>query len=346
MGAAILVVTGSVLAAGSYPKKSATAVSSWIVYWKPKESSKNLEARLRFLQEIAVFACHFDEQNRIIAANPWVPEALQVVKARFQKPRPRVLVTFVNDVVSPSGNKRLKDPQCIHTILENQETRAAHIRELLENAAEVDGIELDYENLWAKDRQNFSRLIQELAEELHREGKWLSVVVQAKTDDRIRDGAGAMDWNAIAEFADQVKVMAYHYHYSSGNPGPVAPPSWLGQVTQFALTQIPQSKLCIVLTLHGFDWPEADPGQSIDYPAAMQLAQTHGASLQRDRASGVPYFHYETQGVRHEVWIDDPQSLSQKIKLLRRAGIQAIGLWHFATGLELIDAALEGVGLL
>lgn len=166
-------------------------------------------------------------------------------------------------------------------------------------------------------------------------------MVQPKTDDRIRDGGGALDWSAIGRYADCVKIMAYYYHYAGGPPGPVAPPDWVDTITRFALTQMPKEKLCVILTLHGIDWGERQEAKMVDYEAAMRLANTYGAALQRDPATRSPHFEYERDGVRHQVWFEDSVSLREKVARLRRAGVPCIGLWELGTGTVLVQDTLR-----
>src|SRR5207302_386263 len=107
-----------------------------------------------------------------------------------------------------------KSPECVHAVLAFAEKRDAHIAQLLKLAEGSAGLEIDYESLHLADREAFTGFIQRLAEQLHRRGQWLSVAVEPKTSDALKDKAGAIDWQAIGRYADEVKVMAYLYHSS------------------------------------------------------------------------------------------------------------------------------------
>lgn len=334
-----LVLQGCALA--QRPALAIPDITSWVVYWDPEASLQTLDAQAVGLEEVAVFAYHFDASCRLVPATARVPETVRTLTARAEGPtRPRVLVTVVNDVVTASGGRRLKDPHCVHDVLASPEATAAHLDQLLQVASQADGIELDYENLLAQDRTGFSQLVQSLAAHLHAYGKRLSVVVQPKIDDRIRDGAGALDWSAIAQHADHLKLMAYHYHHARARPGPVAPPAWVETLTQFALTQVPKEKLCVVLTLYGFDWGQGREGRAIGYEEAMRLATAHRAVKRRDPQTSSLHFQYKADGTRHEVWFEDAVSLRRKITGLRRAGVLSIGLWHLGAGVRLIGETI------
>lgn len=314
------------------------ALTSWVVYWNPEESLRGLEEHGSLLDEVAIFAYHFSDAGELIPATPRVPEMVRWAKARATL---RVLVTVVNDVVAASGAKILKDAQRVHDVLASPEAMVAHLEQLLTIAATADGIELDYENLMQEDREGFSTLVRELATRLHARGQWLSVVVQPKTADRLRHGAGALDWAAIARHADEVKLMAYYYHHPDSPPGPLAPLDWVAQLTDFALAHIPPEKLCVVLSLYGFDWSAGRPGLSLDAATALKLARSRRTFVQRDRASAAPYFRYEADGVRHTVWFEDALSLERKVRLLRQRGVRAIGVWHLAAGETVVIPALQ-----
>lgn len=323
---------------------AAPAAAGWVVYWKPEESLRAAQRHAALLDEIAVFAYHFDGAGRIVPASAWVTETARVLTAAPTGERPRVVISIVNDVVLPDGAKRLKDAAVVHDAVRSPQARAAHLAQLLPIAHTADGLELDYENLRSEDREGFAALVRELAQALHAQGRWLSVVVQAKLYDLpFRDGANAMDWPALAQSADRIKVMAYHFHHAGGRPGPIAPPDWVEQLTRFALRHIPREKLCVVLTLHGFDWPHGTRGQGVNERMAMALAGAHQTQPRRDAASGSPWFPYDERGVRHEVWFEDAESLRLKIARLRRAGVGAIGLWHLGAGDALAESALRAL---
>jgi spore germination protein YaaH len=227
---------------------------------------------------------------------------------------------------------QLKDPAIMHTLLKNPQRRARLTDELLSVLQQADGLEIDVENLRAKDRDAFSQWIRELAGELHAHQKMLSVVVQPRTQDKIKDGAGAMDWSALRAVADQVKVMAYHFHHAHGDPGPVAPPEWVVQLVRFAQPSIPPEKLSVVLTLSGFDWPKNSAGRAISFEEAIAKSKQAGAAVERDPATGTPHFEYTENGIRHTVWFEDAVSLRKKIDALHEAGVFQIALWRLGTG--------------
>jgi len=304
--------------------------SGWVVYWDKVNSLQAARDHGDKLEEISIFAADFDESYQL-TVHPEAAEALQELKGTSLIHRPRLLMSVVNDVKAPAGSF-LKNPDCIHTILSSREKRSAHIEQLLQLSADTDGIEIDYESLYLKDRDAFSFFIRDLADKLHQRGQWLSVDVEPKTADVLKDREGAMDWKALGQYADNVKVMAYLYHYPSGDPGPLAPPDWVVEIARFAVSQIPAEKLSIALTMEGCDWGKQEHGKSLNYLKIMDLAEKYNAVSKRDKDSATPYFHYTENGIDHQVWFEDKESLTEKVRRLQETGILHIALWYLGSG--------------
>src|SRR6185295_14473074 len=233
--AALYWAVHSLSAAGRRPEPGPPGLSGWLVYWLPEPSLEAAGAFEGALEEVSVFAYHFDERGRLTPATPWVTDTLGRLMASPR--RGRVLVTVVNDVFASDGSTRMKDARCVHEAVATAESRARHIDQLMAVAALADGLEIDYENLAAEDRGPFTQLIAELAARLHAQDRRLAVVVQARLNDRAGAGAGAFDWRAIGQHADSVRLMAYYYHHGRGRPGPSAPPLWVANLHRFASSQ-------------------------------------------------------------------------------------------------------------
>lgn len=304
--------------------------SGWLVYWDVEDGLRALQTLGPGVGEVAVFAYHFDADGRLIPAAPELTQTMERLRAAAGPDR-ALFATVVNDREGPGG-ATLKDPAIVHQRLATPEAITAHVQEILTLAAPFDGVEIDYENVRPADRAAFTAFVEALAATLHERGQRLAVVVQPKVKEEFKDGAGAMDWPALAAAADEIKIMAYHYHWATGAPGPLAPPEWVAEIAAYAVETIPPEKRCIALTLQGLDWPAAKPARAIEYHEAMALAAAHHARIKRDPATATPYFRYRGPDGLHEVWFEDAASLREKVTALRQAGIRQIALWRLGTG--------------
>ncbi|MDE3091492.1 MAG: hypothetical protein KGJ80_19155, partial [Chloroflexota bacterium] len=142
-------------------------------------------------------------------------------------------------------------------ILSDPKLRADHVEAIMQIARQpnVDGIDLDYENLPPEARQSYSLFVAALASALHRDGKILSVTVPPKVraDDPCVFCRFA-DYAAIGAVADRFRVMAYEYHGKSGGPGPIAPVWWMREVMSYTISVVPHDKVSLGIHLYGYDW--------------------------------------------------------------------------------------------
>lgn len=142
-------------------------------------------------------------------------------------------------------------------ILTDSKLRANHIDAIIKVARSpnVDGIDLDYENLPPEARAPYTSFVTVLAGMLHLEGKILSVTVPPKisNDDPCLICRYA-DYAALGAVADRFRVMGYEYHGKAGAPGPVAPIWWLRQVMSYTVTQVPRERVILGVHLYGYDW--------------------------------------------------------------------------------------------
>jgi spore germination protein len=217
-------------------------------------------------------------------------------------------------------------------ILHNQAQMRQHVAAIValvqrENYA---GIDIDYEELHAADRDVFTAFLAALAAALHAQGKILSVALFAKTTN-----AGyaprniAQDYRAIGRVADQVRLMGYDYHWSTSPPGPVAPIGWIREVLRYAKTQISAAKIVLGVPLYGYDWSNGH-GSSVTWLQALRLSRQHRITPHYDTAAQAPWFSYtDSAGHKHTVWFENAESSKAKFGAAQGAGIGGVYLWMY-----------------
>ncbi|HET8759506.1 MAG TPA: glycosyl hydrolase family 18 protein, partial [Nitrospiria bacterium] len=247
--------------------------------------------------------------------------------ARVRAAGARPWLTIVNDVASGHGIA-LKDPQVVHDLLSGEERRAAHRAAIMDLASRygMSGVDIDYENLRARDRALFTTFVRELAADARRQGVLLSVTVQPKLGDRWSDGSGAMDWGPLCATADRLQIMLYNLHSRATGPGPMATGRWIRGVLNYANSQCDPKRVVPVLKVSGMRWADGTV-EGIQYDQAIALAQEHGASISRDADDQVPYFTYRVNEQPHTVYYEDAVSLTEKLEVIRSLGYRTVLLW-------------------
>jgi spore germination protein len=320
----------------NYEKAQKRILSAWIPYWDIKGSTINLQNYfLNKIDEVNPFFFALDKDANIVNASN-NPEDYNRLAEILRQLNIKIIPVITNDIIYSQSNKKIKDPDIIKRILNNDDLRQKHIQQILQIIKDTgaDGIDIDYENLYTQDKAIFSQFIQELSQSLHDNNKILIVTVTQKTENHDRDGAGAVDWQEISQYADKIMIMCYNYSYKTGKPGPLCPTSWLNDIIKFAKTQIPQEKIGIALGFYGYDWSKKET-ITLNRRQAKNLIDTYQVKLNWDKKSQSPYFSYSKDGAIHNVWFEDEKSIYQKLNIIKKHKIKNIGIWH----LGMLDSA-------
>ena len=222
------------------------------------------------------------------------------------------------------------DPGLIQTILHDPFLVDRHIASIVDLVLEEDfaGIDIDYEELTAADRDVFSRFIDELATSLHAADRMLSVDVFAKDSDAGYDERNlAQDYAALGQAADQVRIMAYDWHWQTGPAGPIAPANWVDDVLAYAVSEIPEHKVVLGVPTYGYGWT-GEGGRLVSWLQAYGLSQNLGVPVRWDADAESPSITYrDDDGVDHTIWFENTYSIAVKLQLAQQYGIGGVFLW-------------------
>jgi spore germination protein len=266
-----------------------------------------------------------------------------------------LVIPLINNAYAGSGFDATPVSQVIH----DPSRRAVHVNALLNETLTYgyDGIDVDYESLNGQDdRDAFSLFIHQLAESLHAHGKLLSVTVHPKTSEPGPwDGPKAQDWASIGAVADRFRVMTYGYHWSTSEPGPIAPAWWMEDVIAFATSVVAPNRVYVGLHFYGHDWIDR-VGGSVVWEDTQTLINTYAAVPQWQdtdgwgRAVAEPWFTYTDHlDQHHEVWYADADSVAARLVLVQRYGLGGIAVWRLGgedpANWEAITTALQPTDL-
>lgn len=334
---AILALGFSTSACASAPP---LRLSAWTVEWREvyvAGALQALDAPAPGLAEISHFRLHFDAAGEVVASG----SAASEIFARARRRGLRQLVTLVNDVVDASGVPLArKDPDVVHAILADP-VRRAHLVETLcaaVIAGGYDGLDLDLENLYAKDRERLSELVAALGAALRARQLSLAVTVHPQLRPEGRAGPGAQDLATLARHADEIRVMAYHVHHDGTPPGPSAPRQWLEDLISYMTSQVEASRITLALYAGGWKW-EGGRATQLSHREALAAAQELGAAPQWSEQERQPYFNAVTARGPVSAWYEDRCSLLDKSRLAAAHGLRGVALWHLGNA----DAALFAV---
>jgi len=298
-----------------------TQISAWLPWWEEKRALESLRRAKGKLVTILPVWYGLGEDGKVseIPSN-FKPEVLSFAKE-------------VNTAVLPSiSNAKASgfDPERVSLLINDEELKEEEIGKLV-NLAKTNhfsGWDLDWEEIYEKDRQTYSEFTNNFADELHKNGLLLSVTVHAQegTPD---DWAGTkgQDLEELSKSADFVRIMAYDFNNSQTPPGPVTPIDKLKSTLAYAVKIIPTHKIVLGLPTYGYDWDE-NAALAIQYQDAYVLLEKYGTKGIRDKESFALTGGYVSFGVKHTLWFEDAESLKKKIEIAQKYGVYQFSLWH------------------
>lgn len=234
-------------------------------------------------------------------------------------------------VANEATNKEDKD--LTSEILNDYKLREKLINSIV-SAVEMynlDGINLDFENMYESDKDAYSRLVIELAPRLKELGKVLSVDVTAPD--------GSPDWslcfnrNVIGDVADYVIFMAYDQHnQSSTEAGTVAGCDWVeANINKFLGQEgVKPEKIILAMPFYTRVWNVTDGGLSssaVDMKSQSTLIPGD-AKITWDDSLKQNLAEYEKSGRTYKVWMEDAKSLKCKLDLVKKYSLAGGAFWR------------------
>ncbi|OXM88173.1 glycosyl hydrolase family 18 protein [Paenibacillus rigui] len=241
-------------------------------------------------------------------------------------------------------------------ILNNEQHQNALLENILRTAKQFDfrDIHFDIEHLHPKDKEAYNAFLRKASNVIHREGYLMSTALAPKTS-AAQSGAWytAHDYKAHGQIADFVIIMTYEWGYSGGPPMPVSPIGPVRKVLEYAITEMPASKIMMGQNLYGYDWtlPFVQGGpfaRAISPQSAIDLARRENQDIKYDYIAQAPHFQYQdNRGKQHIVWFEDARSIQAKFNLVKELGLRGISYWklglRFPQNWLLIESNFEVV---
>ena len=219
------------------------------------------------------------------------------------------------------------------TILNSYAKRQELIEKIIEVCVEyqLDGINIDFENMYEADKDKFSRFIIELEPRLNEIGAVLSVDVTAPDGDP--NWSLCYDRNVIGHVADYIVFMAYdQYGNSSTKPGTTAGYNWVEtNVKKFIDNEdVEPSKIILGMPLYTRQWT-IDSNGEIDGRGVVSMLNTkipNNVEKQWDEDLKQYYIEYKSGSDTIKMWIEDGTSIAAKVSLVTKYGLAGTSCWR------------------
>ena len=205
----------------------------------------------------------------------------------------------------------------------------------------ADGVNIDFESLNARNRDQLTNFILDLSNSL-------------KTNDskyRITLALPPIDFNHVYDFkqlnkyVDQYIVMGYEFY---GVNSPVAGPvsalesgqTWWdynlnSALDEYLMEGVVPKKILMGLPYYGAEWQTESlkfPSKAtkfIQYPMYRNIRKKHGElpCCEDDESKSKFYVYRDNQNKYRQLWYEDSLSLSKKYDWIKERGIGGVGIW-------------------
>jgi spore germination protein len=305
-----------------------TLVVASMPFWNMQHDTSVVLANRKDVNEVSPWIYGLDPSGAIVPQYPAGQAATITTDMDKLRAAHMRMVPSIANITAGSWDYR-----AIARILHNPSLMRQHVDAIvaLVRRQNYAGIDIDYEELHAGDRQAFTQFITELASALHAHGKVLSVAVfpqMAAPGGNQPDSA--QDYAALGKVADQVRIMGYNYHWANSAPGATAPVGWVRSLLRYATSQMPASKVVLGIPLFGYNWPDGKaPAATLSWLQALRLSRQYHATANYSTASQTPYFSYSSAGRTHIVWFENAASSRAKFEVVKGNGVAGVYLWMY-----------------
>jgi spore germination protein len=303
------------------PVQKELELSAWAPWWEEERVLESLRAAQGKLKIISPVWYHLDQRGRLFE----IESKLKLEITELAKEHRVLILPTISNAYSGGF-----DPQRVSIFLESENLKEAFIADLIETAQikGYDGWDIDWEEVREADKDLYSQFLRELGVQFKPLGLKLSAAVHAQTGAETDwVGVRGQDLKSIAEAVDYVRVMAYDFHYADSVPGPITPLDKMIEVIKYKLTIIPAEKLVLGLPTYGYNWGSTR-GIPLQFYQINQIAVQRGITPVLAEEPYSMQLSYLDNGVSHEIWYEDSQTLNKKIEIARSYGIYQVCLWH------------------
>lgn len=295
-------------------------------YAYPYIDRQVLRKTLPYLTYLSIFTHGFTADGGLISINDQ-----EVINIALDYGVAPLMVLAPLDEAGNFSNQRASE------LLNNPEAQEVLIQNVLGALYEkgYQGVDLDFEYIFAEDKEKYVNFINNLRKRLNAEG----YIVNTDLAPKVRaDQPGLLyegiDYGAIGAASNYVLVMTYEWGYTYGPPMAVSPILNVRQVLDYAVTEIEPYKIFMGVNNYGYDWPlpyerGITAASTIGNVEAVDLARERRVDIQYDEVSQAPFYYYTADdGVEHVVWFEDARSMAARLRLIAEYDLNGAGYWN------------------
>ncbi len=189
---------------------------------------------------------------------------------------------------------------------------------------DLQGINIDFEELNEKSIDAMHLFQKELYERLHKRSKLVTQDITAGDEDfHIAD---------LNKYNDYLFLMAYDQHYATSVPGPLCDQRWIEKQTDEIAAGISSDKIVLCLAAYGYDWRDGTEAKTLTYQQALSEAKEFQSAIDFDNDSYNCTFEYEdNKQLHHYVSFTDAAATFNAMRFADEYGTAGTALWRLGS---------------
>ena len=201
------------------------------------------------------------------------------------------------------------------------------IQQLVQTALSVglDGINVDFESLSEDAGPHFLEFLRELSIECHKNNLVVSV------DNPVpEDFTSHYDRKEQGLVVDYIIIMGYDEHYVGSDAGSVASLPWVEQGVQDTITEVAPERTILAIPFYTRLWKTtggAVTSEAIGMDEAQNVLSANAVEPVWDGSVGQNYATFEQDNSTYQIWLEDAQSIAEKVKLIPKYNLAGVAQW-------------------
>lgn len=210
------------------------------------------------------------------------------------------------------------------------------------NEYNLDGINVDIENITHEDKDDFTLFIKELRQALPKD-KEVSLAVAANPHGYTTGWYGSYDYKELVKYTDYLMIMSYDEHYEgSTSPGPVASIQFVEDSIKHLINEVPPNKIVLGLPFYGRYWNDdgSIKGKGTSLVRINELINKYNGRVTFDHYSksakatvNITGYEVDIPKGKYTIWFENEESILNKLMLIDKYNLKGAGSWslHQAT---------------
>lgn len=209
---------------------------------------------------------------------------------------------------------------------------------------DLDGINVDIENVTEVDRDHYNDFLRLLKKELP-SNMVIAVAVAANAKALVSGWQGAYDYKTLSEYSDYLLLMAYDENYRGIlEPGPVASINFVeSSIKQVLAEGVSPDKIVLGIPFYGRLWDQAGTfvGEEFFMNRIDEILRLYNGNVYYDYVAQSPVVHFsisskdplievvgkELTPGSYTLWYENNTSIKEKLKLVEKYKLNGAGSW-------------------